>query len=154
MRLWHKDLIPYLPKQQLISQWRECCCIAKNIADNGTPNHLLVNKIMEFHAFHFWNYCSLVGEEFQKRGYKISKKSFNDFMNNFFEGFKNDLHGMCISTDTSVPFEELFFNWHNERYLKQCLFNLQEKYDCSGIPKNEWKIIEDKFGKEIKENDR
>ena len=41
MRLWHKDLIPYLPKQQLISQWRECCCIAKNIADNGTPNHLL-----------------------------------------------------------------------------------------------------------------
>lgn len=67
-------------------------------------------------------------------------------MNNFFEGFKNDLHGMCISTDTFIPFEELFFNWHNERYLKQNLYNLQEKYDCGGISKDEWKVIEDKFG--------
>lgn len=25
MRLWHKDLIPYLPRQQLLGQWRECC---------------------------------------------------------------------------------------------------------------------------------
>lgn len=28
MRLWHKDLIHYLPRQQLIAQWRECCAIA------------------------------------------------------------------------------------------------------------------------------
>ena len=77
MRLWHKDLIPYLPKQQLIAQWRECCAICSNIANKGTPNHLLVNKVKEFHAFHFWNYCSLIGEEFNKRGYKLSKKSFN-----------------------------------------------------------------------------
>lgn len=48
MRLWHKDLIDVLPRQQLIAQWRECCCIAKNIADNGYPNHILVNKIMDF----------------------------------------------------------------------------------------------------------
>ena len=39
MRLWHKDLIDVLPRQQLISQWREICCIAKNIAEKGTPNH-------------------------------------------------------------------------------------------------------------------
>lgn len=32
MRLWHKDLIPYLPRQQLIAQWRECCAIAGSIA--------------------------------------------------------------------------------------------------------------------------
>lgn len=153
MRLWHKDLIPYLPRQQLIAQWRECCAIAGSIAKKGTPNHLLVNKIMKFHAFHFWNYCSLVGEEFQKRGYNFSQKSFDNFKNNFFEGFKNDLYAMCaisISMDTNIPFEELFFNWHNERYLKQCLFNLQEKYDCGGIPDNEWKRIEEKFGELLK----
>ena len=46
MRLWHKDLIPYLPRQQLLGQWRECCCIAKSIHDKGSPNHLLVNKII------------------------------------------------------------------------------------------------------------
>ena len=32
MRLWHKDLITVLPRQQLIGQWRECCSIAKKLA--------------------------------------------------------------------------------------------------------------------------
>jgi uncharacterized protein (TIGR02328 family) len=33
MRLWHKDLISVLPRQQLLGQWRECCLIARNIAE-------------------------------------------------------------------------------------------------------------------------
>ena len=39
MRLWHKDLISVLPRQQLLGQWRECCLIARNIAEKNTPNH-------------------------------------------------------------------------------------------------------------------
>ena len=35
----------------------------------------------------------------------------------------------------------LFEGWHNERYLKQCYYNLQEKYDCRGISKEEWMKI-------------
>ena len=46
MRLWHKDLIPALPRKQLLAQWRECCAIASNIAKKGTPNHILVNKVL------------------------------------------------------------------------------------------------------------
>ena len=57
MRLWHKDLLPYLPKQQLVSQWRECCCIAKNISVSGTPNHILVNRILEYPERHFVCYA-------------------------------------------------------------------------------------------------
>ena len=30
MRLWHKDLLPFLPRQQLLSQLRECVAIAKD----------------------------------------------------------------------------------------------------------------------------
>lgn len=52
MRLWHKDLIPYLLKLQLLSQWRECCAICSNIANKGTPNHILVNKIMDNKGIH------------------------------------------------------------------------------------------------------
>ena len=48
MRLWHKDLIDVLPNGQLLGQWRECCAIARNIKAKGTPNHLLVNKIMDY----------------------------------------------------------------------------------------------------------
>ena len=56
MRCWHKDLIPVLPKQQLMGQWRECCLIARSIEKHGTPNHLLVNRIMDYPMDHFWTY--------------------------------------------------------------------------------------------------
>lgn len=35
MRLWHKDLIEVLPRQQLLGQWRECCAIAKKPEGKG-----------------------------------------------------------------------------------------------------------------------
>lgn len=74
MRLWHKDLIPYLPRKQLIAQWRECCAICSNIANKGTSNHLLVNKIMNYSFIHFSHYIQDVHDEMLKRGYKINEK--------------------------------------------------------------------------------
>ena len=138
MRLWHKDLIPYLPKLQLLSQWRECCCIAKNIADNGTPNHLLVNKILNYCSSEFYMYSQDVVLEMTKRKYKVNQKSWDEFCNNLEISEKKFYKPYKVII--------IFENWHNERYLKQCLFNLQEKFDCGGISKDEWKIIEDKFG--------
>ena len=127
MRLWHKDLIPYLPRQQLLSQYRECCCIAKNISENGTPNHILVNKVMEYHFCHFLTYAQLVAEEMRKRGYKVDFDKFNKWT----KGYHPDIY-------KHVSYNKLFHNWHNERYLIQCLMNLQEKYDCGGISEKEW----------------
>jgi len=150
MRLWHKDLIPYLPRQQLIAQWRECCAIAGSIAKKGTPNHLLVNKIMEFHAFHFWSYSSLVYCELRDRGYKPTRESFERYYRNYFKGFKKDLSNLYVSISTIIPTEEIFSSWHNKRYLLQCLANLSEKYDCGGIPEDEWQIIKAAFPEEIK----
>lgn len=130
IRLWHKDLIPYLPKNQLLGQWRECCCIAKNIADNGTPNHILVNKIMDYPIEHFIAYTTLVKQEMQKRGYKCDVSRFTKWLE--WDAFK-------------ILKNEIFEDWHNIRYLEQCLYNLQEKYDCGGISQEEWDIIENKF---------
>ena len=36
-----------------------------------------------------------------------------------------------------LPIEELYPGWHNDRYLAQCYYNLEEKYDCGGIAE-EW----------------
>ena len=141
MRLWHKDLIPYLPRKQLIAQWRECCAICSNIANKRTPNHILVNKIMDYEFVHFMEYTRLVFSEMELRNYKVSQKAMNNFLSNF-EKFADPNETLIGASLGRI----LFVDWHNERYLKQCLFNLQEKYDCSGIPKDEWKIIEDKFG--------
>ena len=46
MRLWHKDLISVLPREQLVAQWRELSAIAGNIQIKNTPNHILVNKVI------------------------------------------------------------------------------------------------------------
>ena len=44
-----------------------------------------------------------------------------------------------------MPIEKVFDGWHNERYLLQCLYNLQEKHDCGAIPDEEWKILTNKY---------
>lgn len=140
MRLWHKDLISFLPRKQLLAQWRECCAICSNIANKATPNHILVNKIMEYEFVHFIEYTRLVVSEMERRHYKVSQKAMNNFLSNF-EKFADPNEALIGASLERV----LFADWHNDRYLKQCLFNLQEKFDCGGIPKDEWKIIEDEF---------
>ena len=132
MRLWHKDLIPLLPRQQLLGQWRECCLIAKQIAANGTPNHILVNRIMDFNLWHFWKYSHMVYAEMQNRGYKCD-------INRFVKEFR-----AADPWSFDIP-DNVFPTWHNNRYLKQCLANLQEKYDCGAIPEDEWKKITDVY---------
>jgi uncharacterized protein (TIGR02328 family) len=129
MRLWHKDLIPVLPKKHLLAQWRECCCIARNITVNGTPNHLLVNKILTYPDSHFHRYAQEIAYEMQHRGYKCDINRFSHFTEN---GVR------FIDMPSHV---ELFKHWHNDRYLRQCYYNLQEKYDCGGIPEDEWQKV-------------
>lgn len=122
MRLWHKDLIPVLPRQQVLGQWRECCLIAKNIAEKGTPNHILVNQIIDYPLDHFCNYCDLVCMEMESRGYRCDFHKLEKFLPEY----------------EAVDGSDIFEHWHNDRYLLQCYYNLQEKYDCGGITENEW----------------
>lgn len=126
MRLWHKDLISFLPRLQILGQWRECCLIAKNIAKEGTPNHILVNKIMDYPIEHFYRYASEVSDEMESRGYKCDFSKFTQY----------------IKIDKChVTHNEMFESWHNYRYLLQCFYNLQEKYDDGGVSKEEWDVF-------------
>lgn len=141
MRLWHKDLIQYLPRQQLLGQWRECCCIAKSIRDKGTPNHILVNKIMDYPIEHFIRYTMLVQWYMLNRDYKLRFEKFTKYFD-----FSYEEYGKILTT----PLNEIFINWHNDRYLNQCLCNLQEKYDCGGISESEWMVIANMFDEEMR----
>lgn len=139
MRLWHKDLISVLPRQQLLAQWRECCCIAKNIADNGTPNHLLVNKMMKYTVNHFTSYTELVLKEMKKRGYDIKSRSISKFYENLVTAQWSFLPSL---DNLSIMYSDIYYEWHTKQYLKQCYYNLQEKYDCGGITEEEWEKIQ------------
>lgn len=136
MRLWHKDLIPYLPRQQLLGQWRECCLIAKNIKVDGTPNHVLVNRILEYPISHFVRYARQIYFEMKHRGYGPDIKRFGQYVADIHAGW-------------NMQMKDVFPGWHNNRYLKQCLYNLEEKAMCHAIPKEEWQIIIDKYGSEF-----
>ena len=134
MRLWHKDLISVLPREQLIAQWRECSAIAGAIQKSGTPNHILVNYVLnDLDAF--VAYSDLVRQEMTKRGYKT--------MNYVWDKIQSVKKSDCWLY--YAP-DEIFEKEHNFRYFLQCYYNLQEKYDRGGISETDWKNIENSTG--------
>lgn len=144
MRLWHKDLIPVLPRQQLIAQWRELCAIAGSIDKKGTPNHLLVNQVLDYPPMHFTMYANLVLAEMHKREYKVSEVAYTRFVehvNNCIDLFNKHWWNTYVPTEV----KDIYREWHNNRYLRQCYYNLQEKYDCGGISREDWQKIQEVF---------
>ena len=130
MRCWHYKLIPYLPKAMLVSQWRECIAI-KRQWEKGTLKHRLVSYVMDYDRSSFYRYVESVRDELWERNIKIQHKYFDE------------IRQFCEENDNAMY--ELYPE-HNDRYLKQCLYNLQEKADRGIITQEEWKIIEDEFG--------
>ena len=134
MRLWHKDLIPYLPNSQLRGQWSELGSIFKD-----EPNHILINDVYLYPTEHLYAYAQLVINEFKKRGFKI--KVWDNY-NNYFKD---------IDTNEIPSYGHIFCDFHNEKYLVKCYFNLQEKFDCEqkDFSLGVWKAIENTFGKRV-----
>ena len=114
MRLWHWQLIPYLPKSQLVAQWRELNSIFKK-----QDKHILINYVYEYPKNCLFGYSSKVITEMKKRGYKI--KNWDNW-DNYFKDIKKD--HTCDDYVHINPFK----NHHNKQYLEICYFNLEEKY--------------------------
>ncbi|MDC6266517.1 pyrimidine dimer DNA glycosylase/endonuclease V [Lysinibacillus fusiformis] len=108
MRLWHVDLIAFLPKGQLLSQWRELNSIfAKE------DKHILINYIYEYPKDDLFIYTEMVIAEMKKRGYQI--RTFEK-MNKYFEALG--------AVEAKTPFKQ----HHNKEYLDICFYNLKEKF--------------------------
>lgn len=106
MRLWHKDIISFLPRTQLLSQWREL-----NLIYTQQPSHILINYIYDYPKQVLYNYSCLVLDEFKARNYTI--RNLSNF-NAYFDG---------INTRTDEMFKE-----HDIDYLTVCYWNLYEKH--------------------------
>lgn len=148
MRLWHKDLIPVLPEMQLRGQWRECVLIAKALHENNL-NHVLVNRVKDYPAEHFFQYCGMVYNEMIARGYRADVQRIMQWNTKV----ENDIAFWEMPIEYNNLFDcycnGKFIRWHYGRYLKQCLYNLEEKAIAGGIPYQEWLKIVDKFGNEF-----
>lgn len=122
MRIWHSGLIEVLPRQQLLSQWRELCSIyAKE------DNHMLINFVYE-DISSLKKYSDMIVAEFKRRGYNIREQSYSKYRE-YFEGKE------------LIEVEEVFPNKMNDRYFRQCYYNLEEKYDCGGITLDEFELV-------------
>lgn len=128
MRIWHWELINVLPREQLVAQWREISSIVGSIQLKGTPNHVLVNKVLNYNYDHLISYAYYVRQEMTRRGYKTMDKVWIKITS-------------LKPNWELVKKENLFPNWHNERYLRQCYYNLEEKYDCGGIREEDYNKI-------------
>ena len=144
MRLWHKDLIPYLPDLQLKGQWRECALIADALAKNGTPNHILVNRVTEYSPHSFGQYCFRVKREMEKRGFHVKDGSYMSILDNLLTWEET-----IPMKDKIKPFYDTFFDgWHNKTYLRICYANLLEKHKGIGkfrITDEEWQRLCDGY---------
>jgi len=142
MRLWSKQIISVLPREQLVAQWRELSACAGNIKLKGTPNHILVNKIMDYPLDHFISYAYYIRQEMTNRGYKTMDSVWNKIV-----GLKPDWKLIFITN--------IYPYWMDITYLKICYWNLYEKYLCGGISKEDWtkidKVSSIYFCKDIKE---
>lgn len=114
MRLWHYKILPYLPKSQLIAQWRELNSIFKK-----QDKHILINYVYQYPKENLLLYTGYLFKEMDKR--KINTKSLTNF---------NDYFGDC-GIDVRDLMNEVnpFPQHHTSRYFTQCFYNLQEKYD-------------------------
>lgn len=121
MRLWHYELIPFLPKLQLLGQWQELNSIFKK-----QDKHILINYVYEYPKQDLYYYSLLVIGEMIKRGLSIRN------LQNIQQYFNLTDEVMYIGIPNADKFklkETIFKNHHNFRYLQQCFYNLQEKYD-------------------------
>ena len=136
MRLWHYQLLPLLDDFHIVAQWRELLAIKGAIDKNGTPNHRLVNKVLDYSIIEFVKYCSLITQELDKRNIRYDKNKYTDIV-----CWKCDKFGTATGT--------IYDGWHNHRYLTQCYFNLQEKADCGIVSKQAWARIDEFYKKEM-----
>lgn len=138
MRIWHIDLLPYLPDLQFKGQLRELVAIMHDWRDKGTTNHILINEVMSYPKEDLSTYFSRYMWEYYHR-YRImlSSKTITEFKN--FAPFWEE------ST------EPIYEDWHCTDYLRVCMANLYEKHEFakgkSRITDEEWQRLLDGYKK-------
>lgn len=119
MRLWHEKLIPFLPRQQLLGQHRECCALR---GKGWGRKHSVVNYVFEHDPEYLYIYHCRVMDEMKRRGYNPDET-----------WYKASYRGKIIGYDTEFCGDEYaytrypMYDEHNDEYLKECLENLKEK---------------------------
>ena len=132
MRLWHYELLPYLPDAQFKGQLRELVAIMHDWRDKGITNHLLINKVMEYEKNELVRYYIYYETSYHERyGKWLNQKYWSEF-----KEFQES------QPDKKKNYSK---DWHNKEYLRVCMANLYEKHvfgvGKSRITDDEWAVL-------------
>lgn len=135
MRIWHYELLPYLPDLQFKGQLRELVLIMHDWKNKGTTNHLLINKVMEYPKRELAEYAFKYLREYNRRYGKALKDTYWEFAE-FGFGTRN------VFVDDEIA---CYCGWHTKEYLRSNMANLWEKHFMgvgkSRISDEEWQTL-------------
>lgn len=123
MRLWHEALIPYLPRQQLLGQHRECCALRGN--GWGKP-HATVNYVFKHPRIMLVVYHTRVMHEMERRGY-TPEYSWWDLGYRGKQCEPDSVQYVCDMMDYCTVYPVPIYPEHDDDYLRECLDNLRNK---------------------------
>jgi uncharacterized protein (TIGR02328 family) len=132
MRIWHTKLIEVLPQQHIVSQWRELSAIAGAIQKNGTPNHVLVNFVLDYDYDNFISYAYYLREEMTNRKIRTMNSVWDKIVS-------------LKPNYTLLSLNDTYKEKMNDTYLTICYYNLFEKYLCGMFGNKDWEKIEKTF---------
>ena len=127
MRLWHQKLLPYLPRQQLLGQHRECCALR---GAGWGRKHSVVNYVFTHSPDRLVAYHALVMDEMINRGYNPDRTWYN---RNWRGNTLQEQEGWSDYNECMRLWENareggcMIYPEHNDEYLKECLDNLKSK---------------------------
>ena len=142
MRLWHQKLLPYLDRQRLLSQHRECCALR---GKGWGKKHSVVDYVFLYDPCFLVAYHYCVMEEMERRGYHPDRTWDNP-------DWRGSQIGEACDWADAKGAEELWMDVnqmgniiypeHNDDYLRECVNLLKEKnapIDWEKVEQDLWK---------------
>ena len=137
MRIWHEQLLPYLPELQFRGQLRELVAIMHDWRDKGTTNHLLINRAMNYEKAELARFFISYEVEYHKRYGRWLEQQAKEFI--------------AFAEHDAEKIKYYSQGWHTKEYLRICMANLYEKYKYgigrSRISEREWQTLLDGYRK-------
>lgn len=126
MRLWAQQLIPYLPRQQLLGQHRECCALR---GKGWGKKHATVDYVFQYQPDELVAYHYLIMEEMKHRGYSPDKTWYNP---NWRGAVLGEVAGWSYQATVDQIYRSAYngamiYDEHNNTYLRECIENLRGK---------------------------
>lgn len=120
MRLWHEDLLSFLPRAQLLGQHRECCALR---GLSWGKKHAVVDYVFSHPPEYLIVYHLRVMMEMARRGYRAEPK----WASPPYRGRRCSPWNINAARIAALAGRRPVYPEHDRQYLEECLDNLRKK---------------------------